>query len=55
VVICFINELDKFNFQTIDLNGEKGYLLEVDLSYPPELHDVHSELPLAPEHITVTT
>jgi len=31
----------------LDLNGKKGYLLEVDLIYPPEL-------PLAPEHITVT-
>jgi len=32
----FIDEPDKFYFQKVDLNGEKGYLLEVDLSYPPE-------------------
>ena len=24
------------------------------MSYPPELHEAHSDLPLAPEHITVT-
>ena len=50
----FIAEQDIFDFPMVDLNSEKGYLLEVDLSYPPELHDAHSDLPLAPEHITVT-
>jgi len=45
----FIEKPDKFHFQMVDLNGEKSYLLEVNLSYPPELHDAHSDLPLAPE------
>jgi len=34
--IWFIDEPDKFDFHTVDLDGEKGFLLEVDLSYPPE-------------------
>ena len=31
-----------------------GYFLEVDLSYPRELHEEHNQYPLAPEHRVVT-
>ena len=27
-----------------------GYMLEVDLSYPARLHDLHNQYPCAPEH-----
>ena len=32
----------------------KRQIIECDLSYPPKLHDEHSDYPLAPEHLTVT-
>jgi hypothetical protein len=35
-------------------NNENGYIVEVDLNYPPELYDHHNEYPLAPAKMKVT-
>ena len=42
-------DLSKYNDES-----EKGLVLEVDLEYPEELHDLHNDYPLAAEKIKVT-
>ncbi|XP_072377324.1 uncharacterized protein [Diabrotica undecimpunctata] len=44
-------EIDQFNVFNIDDDGQKGYVLEVDLHYPPNMHDQHNDLPFCPESI----
>ena len=38
----------------IEDDATYGYILEVDLNYPEELHDMHSDFPLAPEKMSIT-
>lgn len=49
----FVEE-EKFEEMSTDfilnyLNGDDGYVYEVDLDYPTSLHDAHNAYPLAPE------
>jgi hypothetical protein len=39
----------KENIQNLDPDGELGYIFEVDIQYPEELHDAHKDLPFLPE------
>ena len=48
-------EIDAFerDFLSIPPDADTGYIIECDLEYPAHLHSLHSNYPLAPEHLTV--
>ena len=47
-------QIDKIMKKTILPDNKKGYILEADLEYPEELHELHNDYPLAAEKMKVT-
>ena len=47
-------EIDKFDVNSISENSSNGYILEVDLEYPNELHQLHNDYPLASEKLEIS-
>ena len=47
-------EINKTNLASYQDNSKKGLILEVDLEYPQELHDLHDDYRLAAEKVKVT-
>ena len=48
------NQIDKIDLAKYKEDSNKGLILEVDLEYPEELHNLHNEYPLGPEKVKVT-
>ena len=50
----WVKNIDKIEqkLAKIKSNSSTGYILEVDLEYPQELHDIHNDYALAPEKLT---
>ena len=46
-------QISKLNVARYNENSEKGLILEVDLEYPKELHNLHNDYPLAAERVCV--
>ena len=52
----WIKKLPEFNedfIKNYDEDSNKGYFLEVDVEYPKNLHNLHSDLPFFPERLKI--
>ncbi|XP_067208470.1 uncharacterized protein, partial [Linepithema humile] len=44
----WVDDVENFNVMSVASDSATGYVLEVDLEYPVNLHDAHSDLPFCP-------
>ena len=52
----WVEDLSKKNedfIKNYNEDSDKGYILEVDVEYPKNLHDLHSDLPFLPETMKI--
>ena len=49
----WLKNVDNFDVNSISQKSPIGYIFEVDLKYPDELHVLHNDYPLAPEKLTI--
>ena len=47
----WVHDFSTINIFNIQDDSTIGYILEVDFEYPEELHNLHKDLPLYPQHI----
>ena len=50
----WLKNVDELDIMSVNKKGDVGYILEVDLKYPKELHKLHNDYPLAPGKRAVT-
>ena len=47
-------EIDEFDVNLIDENSPDGYILEVDLNYSDDIHELHNDYALAPGKVEIS-
>ena len=50
----WLKNVNGFDVNSINEESPIGYILEVDLEYPDELHVLHNDYPLAPEKLAIS-
>ena len=56
MVLKWVKNLSKIHedfIKNYDEDSDKGYILEVDVEYLINLHDLHSDLPFLPERTKI--
>ena len=48
-----VSKFDEDFTKTYDEDSAKGYILEVDVEYPKDLHNLHSNLPVLSERMEI--
>ena len=48
-----LSKIDEDFIKNYDKDSDKGYILEVDVKYPKNLHELHSDLPFLPERMKI--
>ena len=49
----WFKNVDNIDVNSISENSSIGYILNIDLEYPDELHVLHNDYPLAPEKLAI--
>ena len=53
LTVLNLSEIDEDFIKNYDKDSDKGYISEVDVEYPKNLYDLHSDLPFLPERLKI--
>ena len=48
-----VSKIDEDFIKNYDEDTDMGYILEVDVEYPKNVHDLHSDLPFLTERVKI--